>query len=302
MIRGFLAPVLTLLMAGALAAQASAATKEQLQMMADLRMLQQQSQELQLLLGSVTEALKAINARLDQQTDATRKSFADQKLTIDVLSKDLSVIREKVDDSNVRVGTLSQEVDALRQSVVALSTAPPPPPVSIAEGTVPPSLAPAVDGQDPASPTAAAGASAPPPSAAPTASPGVVSSPQRMWNSAFADYTAGDYDLAILGFEAYVRTFPKSEMADDAQVHICTAYSNEGKYEMALEACETAIRTYPSGSAIPEAYYRKATALQGLQRPDAAREAFEHLLKTYPDSPEATLAQQRLEGLKRPQP
>jgi tol-pal system protein YbgF len=296
MIRGFLTPVLTLLMAGALAAQASAATKEQLQMMADLRMLQQQSQELQLLLGSVTEALKAINARLDQQTDATRKSFADQKLTIDVLSKDLSVIREKVDDSNVRVGTLSQEVDALRQSVVALSTAPPALPVTIAEGIVPPSLSPPVDGQDPSS----AAASATSPSAAPTASAGIVSSPQRMWNSAFADYTAGDYDLAILGFEAYVRTFPKSEMADDAQVHICTAYSNEGKYEMALEACETAIRTYPTGSAIPEAYYRKATALQGLQRPDDAREAFEHLLKSYPDSPEATLAQQRLEGFKRP--
>jgi tol-pal system protein YbgF len=294
MTKRFLTPFLSLALAGVFVVRPSAATKEQLQMMADLRMLQQQSQELQVLLGSLTEALKAVNTRLDQQADTNRKSFADQKLTIDVVSKDLSVVREKVDDSNVRLGSLTQEVDALRQSVVQLNVPPPAPPPAVAEGSVPPSSAPPPDVSTPEPPPAAAPAPAP--------TPAIVSSPQRMWNSAFADYTAGDYDLAILGFEAYVRTFPKSDMADDAQVNICTAYSNQGKYEEALDACDVAIRTYPTGTAIPEAYYRKATALQRLQKLDDAREAFEHLLKTYPESPEATLAQQRLEGLKRPQP
>jgi len=294
MIRKSLTAILSLVLAIAATVQLSAATKEQLQMMADIRMLQLQSQELQNLIasltGALTEALKAVSTRLDQQTDATRKAFADQKLVVDAISKDLSVVREKVDDSNVRIGSLAQEVDALRQSVVLLSAPPP----AAAESTVPP---------DPSSPDSAAPAPSPvsQPAAA-AAAAAIVSSPQRMWNSAFADYTAGDYDLAVLGFEAYARTFPKSDMADDAQVHICTAYSNEGKYDKALEACDQAIRTYPTGSAIPEAFYRKGTALQRLQRPDAARDAFEHLLKTYPESPEATLAQQRLEGLKQPQP
>src|SRR5436190_3622674 len=65
------------------ATPARAADKETRQMMADIRMLQEQAQQLQNLLASVGEALKAVNARMDarfdDQTNASRKAFADQK-------------------------------------------------------------------------------------------------------------------------------------------------------------------------------------------------------------------------------
>jgi len=96
---------------------AAAANKEHQQLMADLRILQEQTQLLQNALGSVTEALKAVNSRLDQQTEASRRSVADQKLLVETLVNDLRVVREKVDDNNVRVGSVTQEVDALRQLV-----------------------------------------------------------------------------------------------------------------------------------------------------------------------------------------
>ena len=38
-------------------------------MMADIRMLQEQTQQLQNLIGAVSEALKTVNGRLDQQTE-----------------------------------------------------------------------------------------------------------------------------------------------------------------------------------------------------------------------------------------
>jgi hypothetical protein len=98
------------------ASPASAANKEHQQLMADLRMLQEQSQLLQNLIGSVTDAIKAVNTRLDQQAETTRKAFADQKLVIDNVANDLRILREKVDDNNVRVGSIGQELDALRQS------------------------------------------------------------------------------------------------------------------------------------------------------------------------------------------
>src|SRR3954449_1309682 len=106
---------LTLLVGAA--SPASAANKEHQQLMADLRMLQEQSQQLQNLIGSVTEALKAVNTRLDQQAETTRKAFADQKLVIDNLTNDVRVIREKLDDNNVRIGSLTPEGDSLRQSM-----------------------------------------------------------------------------------------------------------------------------------------------------------------------------------------
>ena len=62
------------------AAPASAADRQHEQMMADIRMLQEQAQQLQLMLGTLAEAIKAINARMDEQAGAMRKALADQKL------------------------------------------------------------------------------------------------------------------------------------------------------------------------------------------------------------------------------
>jgi TolA-binding protein len=301
--------VLSMLLAGATAWPASAATKEQLQMMADLRMLQEQSQQLQILLGSLTEALKGVSTRLeqrlDQQNESARKSFADQKMVIDTLATDLRVVREKVDDSNVRIGSLSQEVDALRQSVV-MSNIPgsPVPADPNAPSALPPGTAstPGAPSSPGAASTQAAVPPAPPaPSSPPAAMPVAPgTSPQRLWDMAFAEYGAGRYDLAVMGFEAYIKSFPRSDMADEAQVYICGSYLHSGAYQKAVDACDVAIRTYPTGNALPEAYYRKGVALQSLQQLAPAGATFELLLKTYPDTVAATLAQQRLEALRRP--
>jgi TolA-binding protein len=263
------------------ASPASAANKEHQQLMADLRMLQEQSQLLQNLIGSVTEALKAVNTRLDQQAETTRKAFADQKLVIDNLSNDVRIVREKLDDSNVRIGSLTQEVDSLRQSMQQVGsrpTASSDAPDSAPAGTVP--------------------GGAPPTTAAP--SPSVNVSPKQLFDSAMGDYYAGQYDLAIVGFSEYIRSFPKSDLADDAQVNICLAYSQAGKNDKAVEACDLAIRTYPNGDKIPDAYYRKGIALQSLRDINGAREAWEHVVKTNPDSDAGRLAKQRLEQIKRP--
>ena len=261
---------------GGTASPAHAANKEHQQLMADLRMLQEQSQLLQNLIGSVTEALKAVNTRLDQQAETNRKAFADQKLVVDTLTNDVRVIREKLDDNNVRIGSLTQEMDSLRQAMQQLSTRP--------SFTSDP---------DPAAPdgTPAGGGQ-------PVSTVGV--SPQKLFDAARGDYFAGQYDLAILGFADYVKSFPRSDMADDAQVNICSAYVADGKPDKAVEACDLAIRNYPTGDKIPEAYYRKGLALSTLKDIAGARAAFEEVVKKYPDCAEASLARQGLERLKRP--
>jgi TolA-binding protein len=265
-----------------MAAPAFAANKEHQQLMADLRMLQEQSQQLQNLIGALNESIKAVNARLDDQTNANRKAFADQKLIIDTLSGDARVIREKLDDNNVRLGSLAQEVDSLRQAMQQMSARPS-----------------TTTESDPAGGTSSATAGA----ASTGSSSGtsvVTVSPQKMQDAAQADYAAGQYDLAIEGFQAYIRNFPKSDWTDDAQVYTCRSYINDGKYDKAVEACDTAIRNYPGGNAIPDAYYQKGLALKALKDLNGARTTWETLIRTYKDSDASRMAQQALEGLKRP--
>ncbi len=274
--------VLAVVLVAALAAPMSAANKEHQQMMADLRMLQEQSQILQNLLGTVTDTLKAVNTRLDQQAESNRKAFADQKLVIDNLTNDVRVIREKLDDNNVRIGSLTQEVDSLRQSLQQLSARPSP--------TTEPDAG--AGGQPAPGGGAAPGGTQTPPA--------MSASPTQVWDAAYADYTGGQYDLAVLGFDAYIKSFPKSDKADDAQVYICASYLNDKKDEKAVEACDLAIRMYPGTNAIPEAYYRKGLALSNLRDAAGARAAWETLIKNYPDSGAALQAKQGLDRLKKP--
>jgi tol-pal system protein YbgF len=274
---------LTLMIGLGWSAPAAAASKEQLQMMADIRMLQEQAQQLQLLIGALNESLKAVNSRLDQQSETNRRAFAEQKLGSDNLTNDLRVVREKMDDNNIRIGSLTQEVDALRQTVQQLNAAPPIPAATTSEAGAPPA-----DGTAPAP--------APPPPAAMAAG----ASPQRLYDSAWSDYTASQFDLAIQGFEAFIKSFPRSEQADDAQVLIGNSYLQAGKFERAVEAYDLAIRTYPNGNLIPDAWFKKGTALLDLKQPEKALEAFEYVAKTYPESAAASLARQQLAQSKRP--
>src|SRR6185295_14446254 len=173
-----------------------------------------------------------------------RKAFADQKLVVENLTNDVRIIREKLDDNNVRIGSLTQELDSLRQSMQQMVTRPPA----------------TTDNPDPSAPDV------PPAGGTPLSQVGV--SPLKIFEAARGDYFAGQYDLAILGFSDYVKSFPKSDMADDAQVNICSAYIADGKPDKAVEACDLAIRNYPTGDKIPEAYYRKGLALSTLKDAD----------------------------------
>jgi len=282
-----LGALLSLAFAGTLTlpAPAAAADKETRQMMADIRILQEQSQQLQnqisALITTLNESIKAVNARMEEQTNANRKSMADQKLVIDTISNDLRVLREKVDDNSVRVGSLGQEIDALRQSVSAI-------------GTRPAGLETAAG--DPA----AAGAAPTDPAAPPvTGAAAVGTSPKKLLDGALADYFAGQYDLAALGFESYVRTFPQSPEAPEAQLRAGNSYLQTGKNDKAVDAYDVVIRTYSKSSSVAEAYLKKGQALMNLKQYDRAREAFDYVVKNFPpDNTTVAIAQQRLTDLK----
>lgn len=267
-------PLGALVLALLVASPASAANKEHQQLMADLRMLQEQSQLLQNMLGVLTDAIKTVSTRLDQQAEVNRRTVADEKLLIETLTKDLNVVREKVDDNNVRVGSLSQEVDALRQLVQQV-------------------LARQTTSADPGTSAAAPGGPAtptPPPST--SASSGA--SPTKTYEQAYGDYASGLWDLAIDGFEAFLKDFPRATQADEAQFYIGRSYLNDAKYDKAVEAFDKVIRAYPSSTTVPDSFYLKGVALRSLKQMDRARESWETVIKNSPDSTAAGLAKQAL--------
>jgi TolA-binding protein len=268
------------------AAPASAQSREQRQMMADIRMLQEQTQEMQVAIATMTqtlqallqESIKGVNARLDAQTDASRKGFADQKVVIDDMGKDLRAIRERVDDTNVRVSNVREEIEALRSSIPvapsgAISAAP-------------------VDPNAPPAPLPAPTTGTPP-------SPAGLS-PTRMFDTARADYAAGQWSLAITGFDAFLKTFPRSEMADDAQFLIGETYYAQNRWMDAISAYTAVIQNYAMGDKVSEAYYKRGLAQERVGDLDAARESWNAVLqRTQEGDPVRALARQNLDRVAR---
>jgi tol-pal system protein YbgF len=281
--------ILALAATVALAAPAAAQSRREMQMMADIRMLQEQTQLLQQQLTAAIEqlsaTLKTINSRVDEQAVATRKSFADQKLAVDQFGTDLRIVRERIDENTVRITALSQEVEALRLAIPQFPTGimtPPSDPAVLA----PPGTTPEVPVPTPAPPVALA--------------PGM--SPQRLYNTALADFTAGQWALCIEGFNTYLRSFGRTELGDDAQWYVGECYQSDGKFTEAIEAYNRVISNYPKGDRVPDAYYKRGIALSALGQTDRARESFEALMKQFPETDLARLAKQQVDRLNRGKP
>ena len=286
--------VTIVLLVSALAAMTTplgAANREHEQLMADIRMLQEQNQRLQLALVALADTLKTVTTRLDEQAAASRKGFADQKLLVDNVAGDLRVLREKLDETNVRLTSLSQDVDGLRDSLPQLTGQP-----AAGPGATDPNSPPAVPGT---TGQAAQVGTAQAPAAAPAGVGATGTTPRRLYETAYADYTAGQWSLAVQGFETYLKTYPKSDLADDAQYYIGESYSGDSRFREAVAAYERVVRDYPQSDILPEAYYKTGITYERLGQPDKAREAYDYAVKTFPDTDAGRLAKQRLDGLNR---
>ncbi|MBA3639092.1 MAG: tetratricopeptide repeat protein [Acidobacteriota bacterium] len=253
-----------------------AADKVHQQLLAEIRMLQEQQAQLQQMLGGLADTLKTMNAKIDDQTGATRKGFADQMLVINGISDGVRVLREKSDDTNVRLATMTQEIESMRQAIQSAPAAAPAAAVTIDPVTGAPTGAP------PAVPTQ-------------PSSSGV--SPGKAFDAAFYDYTSGQHDLAIQGFEFYIREFPTSPRADDAQLGIGNSYYALGNYKEAVAAYQKVTAIYGQTDSAPQAWYKLGLSYEGLKQPELARRAYETVIKLHNAAPDAQLARQRLDSL-----
>ncbi len=253
------------------------ADREHQQMMADIRMLQEQNLRLMLMLGTIDETLKTVVTQLDAQAQETRRAFADQKLLVGNLAGGVRVVREKVDETNVRVSSMAQEVEALRLAIPTRTS--PLTQLAVDPETGLPTAQPPV----------------PAPVAVAPINTGV--SPQRLYDTAYSDFTTGQWALSIQGFEAYISSFPGSELADDAQFFIGSNHYADGQYREAAEAFEQVVLNYSDGDAVAEALYKRGLALDRLGEPELARQAFELVVQNYPEDNMANLAKQWLDRL-----
>lgn len=235
-----------------------------------------QNQELLGLLKEV-ETLKSELARLRGQAEV----HAHQLDTLGKRQNDLYV------DLDQRLGELAKSAR---------------PPEAATAATPAPAASPA---PAPASAAAPDATSAAAPAASPAAAPSAAATPQldplvesRSYETALAHFREGNYVNAIAGFRGFLKAYPESTLAANAQYWIGYSYYALKDYKSALAHQQKLLAAYPTSAKVPDAMLNIATNQIALDNLDTAKKTLQELVAKYPGTQAATLASRRLAALK----
>ncbi len=115
--------------------------------------------------------------------------------------------------------------------------------------------------------------------------------------SAKKAYDKGDFNAARKGFQEFIKQYPKSKNADNAQFWIGEIYYREKWYEKAILEYQKVIETYPKGNKVKASLLKQGFAFSNLGDKANARLILSELIKKYPKSNEAKIAKRKLKGI-----
>ena len=113
-------------------------------------------------------------------------------------------------------------------------------------------------------------------------------------NDGLDKFSKKNYTSARESFSTLLKSYPKSQLADNAQFQIAESYFNEKKYEDAILEYQKVIEKYTKSSKRPTSLYKQAISWEKIGQVANAKARFKSLVDVYPASPEAKLASKKL--------
>lgn len=119
-----------------------------------------------------------------------------------------------------------------------------------------------------------------------------------LYDGSIASFRAGKYEDAMLGFKDFLKRYPKSDRAENAQFWVGECYMALKQYEQAILAFQEVIKKYPKGTKVPGALLRQSVAFQEINDKTSSKLLLRKIVKEYPNSSEAKIAAKKLETTK----
>ncbi|MFO0730842.1 MAG: tetratricopeptide repeat protein [Nitrospiraceae bacterium] len=86
----------------------------------------------------------------------------------------------------------------------------------------------------------------------PTIVPGVPSiTPTSAFNLAYNDYLNGKYDLAVSGFQRFIKDFPSTSLTPNAHYWLGESYYAQKDYIRAIQSFDHVVNEYPGNEKVP---------------------------------------------------
>ena len=230
------------------------------------------AQVLLLIQQSLDEARKANTAVAVLQNGLTERISAQAKsmvgpvtgvgTKVDQLADEFRSVREAVADLAARMGRLDARLTDINTAVTTLRNPPAAPGAPETAGGVPPGM-----------------------------------SAEQTYQNAYRDMQGGQLDLAMQQFTDFLKYFPTTEYAPNAQFYIGDIYMRKNDTENAIKAFDAVLERYSENNKSADARYMKGRALVLAKKPTAAAQEFRELIKRYPDSDVAAKARSQLKAL-----
>ena len=281
---------------GAQAVMFAAPAREILELQRDMATLQDQVKTLQ---RTLEERMAALQSLIQQNVELTNKStaaveagirdrmaeqaksltgpVANMNVKLDQMANEFQNVSNHVADLTSQMSKLQAQLVDLGNAVKTINAPPPPPPGAGSTG---------------AGMSGAGGATTPPPGM----------SAQQVYDSAMRDRSGGSFDLAMQGFNEYLKYYGSTELAPNAQFYIGQIYYDKNDFSNALQAFDAVLERFPENPKTADAMYMKGMALlKSGQRTEAARE-FLNVIQKFPTAEVAAKArtQRRALGLSVP--
>jgi tol-pal system protein YbgF len=237
------------------------------------------------------------SAAVRKELDGIRASLADTRANLQQIQRDLSAMREKVEevryqvdrrlgqstregdikvkDLEGRLGKIDEDLKALRMRQEELR-------VQEAQKVQTPPVSESVEGSGEFAREKISGES---------------EATRRDYDEAWKFLEQKDYKRSIDRFRAFLKKYPKSAYADNAQYWIGECYYALREFDQAILEFDTVRRNYPKGDKVPAALLKQGFAFAELGDKVDARLILQELVNKYPQSSEAAKAKQKLKSL-----
>jgi len=195
-------------------------------------------------------------------------------LSDDPASKGHATAQQRVQELTARLGDLESRLSRLEDGKSAVAAKQEEPPRSSASSR-----------QSEAPETSATTTSLP-------GTPGI--SPTSAFNLAYNDYLNGRYDLAVTGFQRFLKDFPSTSLAPNAYYWMGESYFSQKDYPHANQAFQKVVNDHPRSEKVPPALFKMGVVTAEAGDLPKARGYLRRVIEEYPTSDEAKLAKNKL--------
>jgi len=223
------------------------------------------------LLEQSLDSVTKLNTTMGSLQKTMQDVQANSGARLDSMSTQVQGLADNLEEVKSRLGRLNQQLAEVQSTLQSLDA-------KVAPGTPPPSAS--------GPPGGSGGApSGPPPSAG------------TLYSNGLRDFTGGKYDLARQEFLDYLKYYPETDFASNAQFYIGEIYYRQKQYKEAIAEYDKVLTNYPKSFKLAAARLQKGMALLELgQKPSAIRE-FREVVRRHPGTDEESRANAKLREL-----